>query len=143
MKKDWAKIDEDMNGRGMKKAKDDYEMKNILKWDRAMEERKKHMEKHPKDDDYINDGICETNKELYRDKIKKKVKKKRMKKRYRKLWGNCVPLIKYRGSLSINQEMVLDRRKRRYEKEKYLHKKFVIDQRENVDVFQMTIMMIF
>jgi hypothetical protein len=72
------------------------------------------------------------------DKVKMKVKKKR-KKRYHKLWGNCVPLDKYKGNISINQEMVLDRRRRRYEEEKYLYMKFVISQKEEAEIFQATI----
>jgi hypothetical protein len=118
MKKDWAKIDSDMNGKVMKKAQDDYALKNILKWSNDVERRNKHMKKHTEHNDSINDGLCEVQKESYREKVKKKVKKKR-KKRYRKLWGNCVPLSKYKGKISINQEMVLDRRERRYEEEKY------------------------
>jgi hypothetical protein len=137
MKKDWAKIDSDMNGKGMKKAQSDYDYKNILKWSNETDKRKKHMEKHPEHDDSINDGLCEVQKESYRDKIKKKVKKKRMK-RYRKLWGNCVPLSSYKGKISINQKIVLDRR-RRYEEEKYLYERFVINQKEKKEAFQATI----
>jgi hypothetical protein len=138
MNNDLAKIDSDMNGKGMKKARDDYEIKNILKWSKETEKRNKHMKKHPEDDDSINDGLCEICRELYKDKIKLKVKKKR-KKRYRKLWGNCVPLDKYRCNLLINQERVLDRRKKRYEAEKYLYKEFVISRKEKAEVFQATV----
>jgi hypothetical protein len=95
------------------------------------------MEKHPEHDDSINDGLCEVQKESYRDKVKKKVKKKR-KKRYPKLWGNCVPLSSYKGKILINQEMVLDRRRRRYEEEKYLYERFVINQKEKKEAFQAT-----
>jgi hypothetical protein len=121
----------------MKKARDDYDYKNILKWSNETEKRKKHMEKHPEHDNSINDGLCEVQKETYRDKVKKKVKKK-IKKRYRKLWGNCVPLSSYKGKISFNQEMVLDRR-RRYEEEKFLYEKFVISQKEKKEAFQATI----
>jgi hypothetical protein len=72
MKKDWAKIDLDMNGKGMKKARDDYEIKNILKWNKETEKRNKHMKKHPEDDDSVNDGLCEICREMYKDKDKLK-----------------------------------------------------------------------
>jgi hypothetical protein len=79
MKKDWAVIDEDMNGKGMKKARDDYEVKNILKWDQETRKRRKHLEKHPEDDDQSNDGLCEVCQEIYKEKVMKKAKRKKRK----------------------------------------------------------------
>jgi hypothetical protein len=120
MKKDWARIDNDLSGRGMKKARDDYELKNILRWSRETEKRNKHLSKHPEDDDQVRDGMCEVSKQMYKEKIQKQ-KKMRRKKRYRKLWGNCVPLSNYKGCFIINQEMVLDRRRRRYQEDTLIY----------------------
>jgi hypothetical protein len=74
MKKDWAVIDEEMNGKGMKKAQDDYEVKNILKSDQETRKIRRHLEKHPEDDDQSNDGLCEVCQEIYKEKVQKKAK---------------------------------------------------------------------
>jgi hypothetical protein len=65
MKKDWAKLDEEMNGRGMKKAQRDYAFKNMLKWDQEVRKRRKHLEKHPEDDDQSIYDKCEICVEVY------------------------------------------------------------------------------
>jgi hypothetical protein len=64
MKKDWSRIDNDLCGRGMKKARDDYELNNILRWSRETEKRNKHLSKHPEDDDQVQDGMCEVSKQI-------------------------------------------------------------------------------
>jgi hypothetical protein len=130
MKKDWVRIDEEMNGRSMKKAQLNYELKNIEKWSRETDEINKHVEKHPERDFRINDGSCLSSKEVYKDKIQRKKKKKR-KKGYRKLWGNCVPLSNFKGHLFIDREMVLDRRKKRYEEDNLLYFEHVKSKRED------------
>jgi hypothetical protein len=129
MKKDWVKIDEDMNGRGMKRAQVDYEMKNIQRWSQDVEKRKRHLEKHPEDDDQAIYDKCETCAEVYKEKVLKKAKRRR-KKRYRKLWSNSVPLVRYKGCLFINHEMVSERREKRYQEEKLLYEYFVISRKE-------------
>jgi hypothetical protein len=131
MKKDWARIDNDLCGKGMKKARDDYELKNILRWSQETEKRKKHMIKHPEDDDQVQDGMCEISKLLYKEKIQKK-KKKRRKKRYHKLWSNCVPLSNYKGCFIVDQEMVLVRRRRRYQEDSLIYVEHVKSKKENV-----------
>jgi hypothetical protein len=45
MKRDWARIDAEMSGKGMKKDQEDYMLQNILKWDKANSKRKKYLEK--------------------------------------------------------------------------------------------------
>jgi hypothetical protein len=102
MKKDWAKIDSDRSGKGMKKAQTDYACQNMLKWGKENMKRKKYLEEQPEFDDSINDGLCETSKEVHKDKVKRRFQKKR-KKKYRRLWGNCIPLSNYKGRLSVNQ----------------------------------------
>jgi hypothetical protein len=74
MKKDWARIDNEMNGKGMKKAQENYEQKNIVKWAEETEKNKRHMIKHPDDDDSIQDGMSLTQRELYKEKIQKRKK---------------------------------------------------------------------
>jgi hypothetical protein len=130
MKKEWARIDEDMNGKGMKKVREDHEMKNILRWNRETKARNKHLKKHPEDNDQELDCMNEISKLSYKEKTQKKAKKKR-KKRYRKLWGNCVPLNNYKGIFIIDQEMVLDRR-RRYQEDTLKYEEHVKSKKENV-----------
>jgi hypothetical protein len=138
MKKEWARIDSEMSGKGMKKAQLDYELKNIEKWEKQRLKREKYLEKHPECDDSVKDGLCESCKEVYKDKVKNRFQKKR-KKRYRKLWGNCVPLYNYKGRLNVSQELVRERRKIRYEEEKYLYEVFVIRQKEKEEKFEVVI----
>jgi hypothetical protein len=130
MKKDWVRIDEEMNGRSMKRAQINYELKMIEESSRQTDEINKHVEKHPERDFRINDGSCLSSKEVYNDKIQRK-KKKRRKKRFRKLWGNCVPLSNFKGQLFIDREVVLDRRKKRYEEDNLLYFNYVKSKREN------------
>jgi hypothetical protein len=138
MKKDWARIDSEMSGKGMKKAQVDYVYRNILKWDSETAKRNNYLKKHPECDDSVNNGLCETCKEVYKDKMKKRFQKKR-KKKYRKLWGICVPLSNYKGSLTISQKLVQERRRSRYEEERYLYEIFVINQRDKEEKFQATV----
>jgi hypothetical protein len=62
---------------------------------------------------------------------KKFIKTKSKKKRFRKLWGNCVPLSNFKGQLFIDRDMVLDRRKKRYEQDNLLYFEHVKSKREN------------
>jgi hypothetical protein len=128
MKKDWAKIDSDTSGKGMKKAQRDYVNQNILKWEKEAIKRKKYLEKHPECDDSIDDGLCESYKEVYKDKVKRRFRKKR-KKKYRRLWGNCIPLSNYKGRLSVNQELVQERRRIRYKEGNQLQISFTLVER--------------
>jgi hypothetical protein len=57
-----------MSGKGMKKAQKDYEMKNILKWDKAVTRRRNYLKKHPECDDSVRDDLCKICKEVYRTK---------------------------------------------------------------------------
>jgi hypothetical protein len=96
------------------------------------------LKKHPECDDSVNDGLCETCKEAYKDKVKRRFQKKG-KKKYRKLWGNCVPLSNYKGRLTISQELVQERTRSRYEEEKFLYTEFVINQKKKEEKFQTTV----
>jgi hypothetical protein len=87
------------------------------------------LEKHPEDDDHPVYDKYEICAEVYKEKVLKKAKRKR-KKRYGKMWNNCVPLTRYKGCLFINQEMISERREKRYQEEKFLYGEFVISRRE-------------
>jgi hypothetical protein len=136
MKKDWVRIDEEMNGKSMKKAQLDYELENIEKWSQEVKKINKHVEKHTEHDFRVQDGSCLSGKEVYKEEVRWEKKKKR-KKRYRKLWGNCVPLSNFKGHLFIDREMVLDRRKKRYEEDNLLYFEHVKSKME--DKIQVTI----
>jgi hypothetical protein len=138
MKKEWTKIDSEMSGKGMKKAQADYDLRNIRKWEKERIKRDEYLKKHPEYDDSVRDGLCETCKEVYKDKVKRRFQKKR-KKRYRKLWDNCVPLSNYKSRLIVNQDLVRERRRIRYEEAKCLYEVFVIKQKEKEEKLQIII----
>jgi hypothetical protein len=113
MKKDWEKIDQDLSGRGKRKALMDDETQQILKWEKENKRRKKYLEEHPECDDSVNDGLCLTDKEIFKDKERRRFQKKR-KKKYGRIWNNCMSLSDYKSRLSVNQVLVQERRRKRY-----------------------------
>jgi hypothetical protein len=134
MKRDSTKIDEEMSGKGMKKAQLDYYNHNIEKWSKNT----KKVKEHPECDYSVDNGMCLTDKAYFRDSEKSRYQKKR-KKRYKQLWNNCILLTNYKGKMFINQEYVLSRRKIRYEEERQLIKKFCLDQTNQNEEFRQTV----
>jgi TusA-related sulfurtransferase len=68
-----------MDGQGMRKAKQDHELKVIKDDEESTNEINEHMKEHPEHDFRIKDGSSLYGKAVYRDKIYRKKKKKRKK----------------------------------------------------------------
>jgi hypothetical protein len=117
-----------MDEKGKRQAVIDHILKQDEMYDKRNKKRKKHLDKHPEDNDQDPYGVlpCALS---YRDKTLKKVKKKR-KKRYRKLWNHTVPLTRYKGCLFINQQMVEEKRSKRYQEERILYETFILSRKE-------------
>jgi hypothetical protein len=133
MKKDLLKIDADIIGKGMKRAQEEYNNRKILKWEREAMRRKKYLGKHPECDDSMKDGLCMTCKEVYKDKENKRFQKKR-KKKYKRMWGNCIPLSDYKGTLLVSQELVQVRRKKRYEEDNLIQQTFYVSKKKELQI---------
>jgi hypothetical protein len=116
MKKDWVRRDGNLNGQGRRNENISYEFKLNQECSNQVEEINNYVLEHPECDYRINDGSCLSSKAVFKNEVRGK-KRKKKKKRFRKLWGNCPVLRDFKGRLSINQEMVLDRRKKRYQEE--------------------------
>jgi hypothetical protein len=131
MKKDWVRIDGNMNGQGRRNENISYELKLDQECSNQVEEINNYVLEHPECDYRINDGSCLSSKAVFKNQVRGK-KRKKKKKRFRKLWDNCPVLRDFKGRLSISQEMVLDRRKKRYQEEHLIYHEHVLSTREKV-----------
>jgi hypothetical protein len=132
MKRDWEKIDQDMRCKGKKIALMDHNIQQVLKCERENKRRKKYLEEQPECDDSVNGGLCLSDKEVFKDKERKRFQKKR-KKKYKRIWNNCLPLSNYKGRISIDQDLVRERRKKRYEEERLLQTKYYVNRKKKVE----------
>jgi hypothetical protein len=134
MKKDWVQIDGNMKGQGRRNENFIHELKVQREDERNLEEINSYLLEHPECDFRKNDGHYVTSKAVYKEEFFGKKRKKR-KRRFKNLWNNCPSLKDFKGSLIINRELILEKRKRRYQEEHLIYQEHVISLRENNNSF--------
>jgi hypothetical protein len=112
MKKYWVRIDGNMKGQGRRNENIIHELKVQREDERNLEEINNYLLEHPECDFRKNDGYCVTSKAVYKEEVFNKKRKKR-KRRFKKLWGNCPSLKDFKGSLIINRELILEKKRKK------------------------------